>query len=292
MPLRVAEYGWCHRYEHSGGLFGLMRVRGMQMNDAHIYCTREQAVDEFAKVIELHEYYYKMLGITDYSMVLSLRDPTSSKYHGDESMWQEAEALTREAMERSNVPYTIDIGGAAFYGPKMDFQVKSAIGREFTASTNQIDLFMPGKFGLVYTGEDGTEHQPVCLHRAPLGTHERFIGFLIEHFAGRFPMWLAPEQVAVLPISPEQHEAAKNLHAELQVAGIRSVLEDGSDTLNKRVRDCQLRQIPAILVIGDKEVEADTVALRTLDGKTQYGLARTAFVERVLSAIRERTLTF
>lgn len=292
LPLRLAEYGWCHRYEQSGALTGMMRVRGMQMNDAHIYCTKEQAVEEFLNVMRLHEYYYQSLGITKYRMVLALRDPSSDKYHGDDAMWQEAEKLTREAMEQSGIPYTVDIGSAAFYGPKMDFEVVSAIGREFTASTNQVDLFMPMKFELKYTGEDGHEHTPVCIHRAPLGTHERFIGFLIEHFAGRFPLWLAPEQAAIVPITEGQHEAARNLHAELRAAGVRAVLEDGSDTLNKRIRNCQLRQIPATLVLGEKEVSADTVALRTLDGKTQYGVPRPALIERILAAKTERTLTF
>jgi threonyl-tRNA synthetase len=292
LPLRLTEYGWCHRYEQSGALFGLMRVRGMQMNDAHIYCTYEQAVDEFVAVLKLHEFYYQRLGITDYRMELSLRDPTSSKYHGDEAMWAQAEEFTRQAMEHSGIPFKVDIGGAAFYGPKMDFQVKSAIGREFTASTNQIDLFMPTKFNLKYMGEDGQEHVPACIHRAPLGTHERFIGFLIEHFAGRFPLWLAPEQVAVLPISTDQQAAAAELYEKLKEYGVRAVLEDGNDTLNKRVRDCQLRRIPAIVVLGEKEVSSGTVAMRTLDGKTEYGMPRQAFIDRIVRAKKERSLTF
>ncbi len=292
LPLRLAEYGWCHRYEQSGALFGLMRVRGMQMNDAHIYCTYEQAIEEFLNVMKLHEYYFEKLGITEYWMELSLRDPDSDKYHGDESMWQEAEALMREAMDNSKIPYKEDIGGAAFYGPKMDFQVKSAIGREFTMSTNQIDLFMPKKFGLKYMDESGEEKTPVCIHRAPLGTHERTIGFLIEHFAGKFPLWLAPEQVAVLPISAEHITAADNLFCELKASGFRVILKAEGQTLNKRIRDCQIARIPAIIIIGDKEVDNNTVALRTLNGKTEYGIKKDDFLKRMIRARDDRSLNF
>ncbi len=290
LPLRIAEYGWCHRYEQSGALFGLMRVRGMQMNDAHIYCEKKDAVKEFVDVIRLHQYYYEMLGITEYSMELALRDPQSDKYHGDDSMWAEAEELMRKAMELSKVPYTIDVGGAAFYGPKIDFQIKSVIGRSFTASTNQIDLFMPEKFGLTYAGEDGSVQVPVCIHRAPLGTHERFIGFLIEHFAGRFPLWLAPEQIAVLPISKEQGNGANELVQRLKERGLRAVLETG-DTLNKRVRDAQLRRIPLMVILGEKELSTGTVAVRTLDGKTTYGVSVDNFVQQVTLNRNKRKLT-
>jgi len=265
LPLRVAEYGWCHRYEQSGACFGLMRVRGMQMNDAHIYCTKEQAVDEFVDVLRLHEYYYKALGIKEYSMTLALRDPSDTKYHGDEKMWKEAEELTRAAMEKSGIPFTVTQGGAAFYGPKMDFEIKSAIGREFSASTCQLDLFMPTKFGLTYMGEDGKEHTPVCIHRAPLGTHERFVGFLIEHFAGKFPLWLSPEQVRILSVSEKTEKYAQEVHKDLRDAGIRAELNCGNETLNKKIRDAQLAQINYILVVGEKEQVDGTVNIRTRD---------------------------
>ena len=265
LPLRVAEYGWCHRYEQSGACFGLMRVRGMQMNDAHIYCTKEQAVEEFVQVLRLHEYYYKALGIKEYSMTLALRDPSDTKYHGDEKMWKEAEELTRAAMEKSGIPFTVTQGGAAFYGPKMDFEIKSAIGRKFSASTCQLDLFMPTKFGLTYMGEDGKEHTPVCIHRAPLGTHERFVGFLIEHFAGKFPLWLSPEQVRILSVSEKTEEYAKEVHKKFKDAGIRAELNCGNETLNKKIRDAQLAQINYILVVGEKEAADSTVNIRTRD---------------------------
>lgn len=289
LPLRLAEYGWCHRYEQSGTLFGLMRVRGMQMNDAHIYCAKEDAVKEFVDVIRLHEYYYQNLGITEYSMELALRDPDSDKYHGDEEMWVEAEELMREAMEESGVPYTVVKGGAAFYGPKIDFQIKSVIGREFTASTNQIDLFMPEKFDLQFQGEDGELHTPVCIHRAPLGTHERFIGFLIEHFAGRFPLWLAPEQIAILPISQAHEQGASEIASQLEAKGLRVVIELG-DTLKKRVREAQVRQIPLILIVGEKELSSQTVSVRTLDGNTVHGVPVEAFIEKTVQNRDDREL--
>ncbi|MCM2326084.1 MAG: threonine--tRNA ligase [Candidatus Woesearchaeota archaeon] len=292
MPLRVAEYGWCHRYEPSGTLFGLMRVRGMQMNDAHIYCRKDQAVKEFIDVIRLHEYYYKKLGITEYWMELALRDPTSNKYHGDDAMWAEAESLMREAMDKSGVKYKVEIGGAAFYGPKIDFQVKSAIGKVFTASTNQIDLFMPGKFELKYTGEDGKDHIPVVIHRAPLGTHERFIGFLIEHFAGKFPLWLAPVQVKIMTVSQKFDEHGEKLRQMFDEADIRVELDNRTESIPRKVRDAQLEKVPIMLTVGEKEVENDTVALRTLDGIVKFGLSPQELLEKMLMNIKGRELKF
>jgi threonyl-tRNA synthetase len=218
LPVRFAEYGWCHRYEDSGSLFGLMRVRGMQMNDAHIYIEKEKAVEEFVRVIKLHEYYYKVLGIENYQMELALRDPENmTKYHGNEQDWTDAETMTKEAMELSGVPFTIVNEGAAFYGPKMDFQIFSSIGRAFTASTNQLDLYMGKAFGLEYTDKDGSRKTPAIIHRAPLGTHERFIGFLIEHFAGKFPVWLSPVQVTLIPVRIDLHkDKADELYTKLK----------------------------------------------------------------------------
>ena len=264
LPVRLAEYGWCHRYEDSGSLFGLMRVRGMQMNDAHIYIQKEKAVEEFVNVIKMHEYYYKVLGITDYHMALALRDPKDmDKYHGDEQDWKDAEQMTIEAMEKSGVPYTIVHEGAAFYGPKMDFQINSSIGRVFTASTNQLDLFMGKQFGLQYTDSDGEKKIPAVIHRAPLGTHERFIGFLIEHFGGAFPLWLSPVQVKIIPIAEPHHEYAKNVASELKKVGIRVELDDSNDTLGKRVRETKMQKIPYTIIIGDKDVAANKVTLES-----------------------------
>ncbi len=262
LPLRVAEYGWCHRYEDSGSLFGLMRVRGMQMNDAHIYIQKEHAVEEFVKVIQLHEYYYKTLGIKNYEMELALRDPSKmDKYHGNEEDWKDAEKMTIEAMEQSGVPYKVANEGAAFYGPKMDFQIYSSIGRSFTASTNQLDLYMGKAFGLEYVDIDGKRKVPAIIHRAPLGTHERFIGFLIEHFAGNFPLWLSPVQVALLPISDKHHDYAQQVEETLKKAHLRTELDSSKEGLGKKIRATREMKTPYWCVIGDAEVTNGTVTL-------------------------------
>ena len=253
LPVRYTEYGWCHRYEDSGSLFGLMRVRGMQMNDAHIYVQKEEAVEEFVRVIQLHEYYYKILGIENYEMELALRDPEKmDKYHGNEEDWKDAERMTIEAMEKSGVPYKVVNEGAAFYGPKMDFQVYSSIGRAFTASTNQLDLFMGQRFELEYVDKDGERKVPAIIHRAPLGTHERFIGFLIEHFAGAFPLWLSPVQVRVLPVSDKHHEYARKVADMLKGGGVRAELDDASESLGKKIRAAKTEKLPYFLHVKIK----------------------------------------
>ena len=291
LPLRMAEYGTCHRFEDSGALMGLMRVRAMQMNDAHIYCTEEQAVEEFKAVIKLHEYYYKTLNITDYHMVLSLRNPNNKKYHGEAAMWDKAEALTRQAMEESGVQYIVENDGAAFYGPKMDFQIKSSIGREFTSSTCQLDLFMPMKFDLKYVDKDGTMKRPVCIHRSPLGTHERFIGFLIEHFAGAFPTWLAPEQVRILPVNAAHMDYGTKLAAEFREAGLRVHLEEPEESLGKRIRTAEKLKVPYMLVIGDKEVASGMINARNYFTGEQKEFARDEFSRIIQDEIRTKKIT-
>lgn len=261
LPVRLAEYGTCHRFEDSGSLLGLMRVRAMSMNDAHIYCTEEQAAAEFINVMKLHRYYYDLLDIQDYWMVLALRNPKNKKYHGDNEMWEKAERITREAMEASGIDYIVEEDGAAFYGPKVDFQIKSSIGREFTASTCQLDLFMPMKFDLKYVDRDGQFRRPACIHRAPLGTHERFVGFLIEHFAGAFPLWLAPEQVRILPVGEGFVGYAKKVEEALRAQGIR-VSTDIDETLGKRIRQAEKMKIPYMLVVGEKEQESGRINAR------------------------------
>ena len=270
LPVRYAEYGWCHRYEDSGSLFGLMRVRGMQMNDAHIYVQREHAVEEFVRVIKLHEYYYQVLGIKEYSMELALRDPENmTKYHGDEEDWKEAERMTIEAMEQSGVPFTVVNEGAAFYGPKMDFQITSSIGRTFTASTNQLDLYMGKKFGLEYADKDGQKKTPAIIHRAPLGTHERFIGFLIEHFGGNFPLWLSPEQIRVIPVADTHMAYATEVYEALKGVGIRAVLDTSNESMGKKIRNAKMGRLPYFAVVGDTEVADHTVTLESRDGTSE-----------------------
>lgn len=289
LPVRYAEYGWCHRYEDSGSLFGLMRVRGMQMNDAHIYIQKEDAVEEFVRVIKLHEYYYKALGIENYEMELALRDPAKmDKYHGDEEDWIDAERMTIEAMEKSGVPFKVVNEGAAFYGPKMDFQIYSSIGRSFTASTNQLDLFMGKRFGLEYTDKDGTKKTPAIIHRAPLGTHERFIGFLIEHFAGAFPLWLSPVQVRILPVSEKHAEYATSVRSALKDAGVR-VEVDANESLGKRIRAAKQEKLPYVLVVGDKEIESNQVSIESRDRGQEGAVPLAEFVERVSQEIKDRT---
>lgn len=290
LPLRVAEYGWCHRYEDSGSLFGLMRVRGMQMNDAHIYVQKEDAVEEFVRVIKLHEYYYKMLGITNYEMELALRDPVKmDKYHGDESDWKDAERMTIEAMEKSGVPYKVVNEGAAFYGPKMDFQIYSSIGRSFTASTNQLDLYMGKRFELEYTDKDGMRKTPAIIHRAPLGTHERFIGFLIEHFGGIFPTWLSPVQVAVIPVKEEHVAEAGKIAGALRDANVRVDLLGGNDSLGKRIHAAKAQNTPYTIVLGGKEIESGTLTIEKRDSSKLEGVVLADFIRDITTEIKERS---
>ncbi len=291
LPVRFAEYGWCHRYEDSGSLFGLMRVRGMQMNDAHIYIQKEHAVEEFVKVIKLHEYYYKILGIENYQMELALRDPNNmGKYHGNEEDWKDAEAMTKEAMEKSGVPFTVVNEGAAFYGPKMDFQIFSSIGRAFTASTNQLDLYMGKAFNLEYTDQDGTKKIPAIIHRAPLGTHERFIGFLIEHFAGAFPTWLSPTQVSVIPVRADKHtEFAQKLLTELRESGIRVDMDDSDNSLGKRINGAKAQKTPYVIVLGDKEMESGLLTVETR-GEKITDITTSDFINKVLVEIKNKKL--
>lgn len=268
LPLRLAEYGTCYRYESSGELFGLMRVRGFAQNDSHIYCTEEQAVKEFVDVMKLHEYYYKTLGINDYHLVLALRDPNNKeKYHGNEEMWVKAEKLMREAVKQVDIPMVEEIGSAAFYGPKIDFVIHSKIGREFAISTNQIDLFMGERFGLKYADKDGTEKTPVIIHRAPLGSHERFIGFLIEHFGGAFPTWLSPLQVKVLPISEKHLDYANQVTKLLKDQSIRVELDERAETLGNKIRMAQNEKVPYMIVLGDKEIENKEISVRNRAGE-------------------------
>ena len=291
LPVRVAEYGLCHRYEDSGSLFGLMRVRGMEMNDAHIYCSYEDAVNEFIQVIKLHEFYYQALGIKDYHMELALRDPKNlDKYHGAEEDWELAEKMTREAMEKSGVPYTVVNEGAAFYGPKMDFQIKSVTGRTFTASTNQLDLYAGKKFNLKYTDKDGSEKTPVVIHRAPLGTHERFIGFLIEQFAGAFPVWMSPTQVMVIPVSDKFEDYSNEVVKSLKMSGVRASIDNRNETLGARVRDAQNDKVPYMAIIGQKEVDSGTITLRKRNSKDLVAMPKAEFEALVLNKIKDKSL--
>ena len=264
LPVRLSEYGTCYRYEKSGQLFGLMRVRSMQMNDAHIYCTKEQFKDEFLAVCNMYLYYFDIFGIDKYQLRLGLHDPNDlgGKYIDEPELWQQTEAEVREALIEGNFEHEEIAGEAAFYGPKIDVQVWSAIGKEFTLATNQVDFAIPKRFGLTFTDEGGREQTPLCIHRAPLSTHERFIGFLTEHFGGDFPLWLAPVQVAVLPVSEKVIDYARNVETTLKDMGIRVQLNDQPDKVGAKIRQAELQRINVMLIVGEKEAQDNRVALR------------------------------
>ena len=269
LPLRLAEYGTCYRYEQSGELFGLMRVRSLQMNDAHIYCTLDQFEEEFLAVCQMYLRYFELFGLENYLMRLSTHAPSGlgAKYVDDREKWLRTEDMVRGAMARGGINYEEVPDEAAFYGPKIDVEVWSAIGRQFTIATNQVDFAVPGRFGLTYTSAAGSEETPICIHRAPLGTHERFIGFLIEHYAGAFPVWLAPVQAVVLPIAERHAEYGSQLHQQLLATGVRAELDAASETLNKRIRQAQTQKVPYMLIAGDREVEEGKVAIRQRSGE-------------------------
>ena len=264
LPLRLAEYGTCYRYEKSGELFGLMRVRSMQMNDAHIYCTQEQFAQEFMAVIKLYLEYFRIFGIKKYVMRFSThsKDGLGKKYIDNEELWKKTEKMVRDTLTKEKVPFVESADEAAFYGPKIDVEIWSAIGREFSLATNQVDFAVPERFGLTYVDKDGKEKTPICIHRAPLGTHERTIGFLIEHYAGAFPLWLSPIQVSVIPIGEKHLQYAEKIQKELKDNKIRAELRNENETLGKKIRLAEMQKIPYLLIVGDKEVAAKTVSVR------------------------------
>jgi len=292
LPLRYAEYGTCYRYEDSGALFGLMRVRSMQMNDAHIYCTEKQFEAEFVKVTELYLKYFEIFGIEKFSMRLSLHDPKKlgDKYLDDGELWIKTEDMVRKAMKKSGVKFIEEADEAAFYGPKIDIQVWSAIGREFTLSTNQVDFGIPKRMGLTYTDEKGEEAIPLCIHRAPLSTHERFIGFLIEHFGGAFPAWLAPVQAVIIPVADAHEDYARKFAEEMFEKGIRVEVMAADETLGKRIRNSEKLKIPYMLVVGDDEKKKGTITARSYHSKEQKEYKKDAFLESLVTEIKERRL--
>jgi threonyl-tRNA synthetase len=292
LPVRFAEYGHCYRFEDSGALFGLMRVRSMCMNDAHIYCSLEQFEKEFLSVIDIYKTYFEIFGIDKYVMRLSLhaKSGLGKKYVDEPKLWLETEKLVRQAMEKSDVEYTEAEDEAAFYGPKIDVEIWSAIGREFTLATNQLDFAVPKRFGLTYVDKDGKDQTPLCIHRAPLSTHERMIGFLIEHFAGAFPTWLAPVQVSVLPVSDKFLDWAKEVQGALEEKGVRVKLDDSAESLGKKIRNAEKKKVPWMLVIGEKEVEGKSVAARSYHTKEQDVMKYDKFEKMVLKEISERAL--
>jgi len=264
LPYRIAEYGTVYRYEQSGELFGLMRVRCLHMNDAHIYCTKDQFNDEFRAVNDMYLKYFKIFGIEKYVMRLSLhsKDKLGIKYVNEPQLWIETEEMVRNVLKESNIPFVEVQDEAAFYGPKIDVQIYSVIGREFTLATNQVDFSQGRSFKLEYSTPDNKTETPLIIHRAPLGTHERFIGFLLEHYAGRLPAWLAPVQVKILPISDKFLEYGKTILQHLKKADIRAEIDDRNEKIGKKIRDAEIMKVPYMLVIGEKEMSEGKVSVR------------------------------
>ena len=290
LPLRLAEYGTCYRYEKSGQLFGLMRVRSMQMNDAHIYCSEEQFEQEFMGVIALYHKYFELFGIDKYVMRLSLHSKAGlgKKYVDNERLWLKTEDMVRRAMTNGNVPFVEVEDEAAFYGPKIDVQIWSVIGKEFTLATNQVDFAQPARFDLKFTNKEGNDEVPLCIHRAPLSTHERMIGFLLEHYAGNFPVWLSPEQVRVIPITDGQNEYAEGIVKQLRGQGIRVSADLSAQRMNAKIRSAQLMKVPYMLVVGANEAAAGQVSLRGRDGSQQNNIPLAEFAARAKDRIARR----
>jgi threonyl-tRNA synthetase len=293
LPLRLAEYGHVYRFEDSGALSGLLRVRGMCMNDAHIYCTEDQIEDEFVAVMDMHRKVYDILGLADYYMRFSTWDPLDpkgrEKYVDNPEAWEKSQDMVRRAMLRTDVPFREVKGEAAFYGPKIDVQFRTVTGREETASTNQLDFAVPARMNLTYRGADNAEHHPYVIHRAPLGTHERFVAFLIEHFGGAFPTWLAPVQVRVLTVANAFDEPARKFVGDLRQRMIRAEFDSSSETMGKKIREAVTQKIPNILVIGEREVADGTVALRRYGSRDQRTMPIAQFLDTLERSIRERT---
>jgi threonyl-tRNA synthetase len=291
LPLRLAEYGTCYRYEKSGQLFGLLRVRSMQMNDAHIYVAVEDFEEEFMGVIDLYMEYFRIFSIEKYVMQLSTYDPSGlgKKYVNNEKLWIQTEDMVRRVMQDNHVPFVEVKNEAAFYGPKIDVEIWSATGKEYTLATNQVDFAVPERFELNFTNKEGQPETPLCLHRAPLSTHERLIGFLIEHYAGAFPPWLAPEQVRVIPITDSQNAYADQVAQRLFDSGLRSQADNSTDRMNAKIRKAQLLKIPYMIILGDKEMKSDTISLRKRDGSQAQQILLEEFINDLKATIRFRS---
>ncbi len=290
LPIRLAEYGTCYRYEDSGALMGLMRVRSLQMNDAHIYCTEAQFEHEFMAVIDMYLRYFEIFDIQDYVMRLSKHsvDGLGKKYVDNRDLWLRTEAMVRNAMTNGGINFVEVEDEAAFYGPKIDVQITSAIGREFTLATNQVDFAVPSRMNLFYIDEHNDKKTPLCLHRAPLSTHERMIGFLIEHFAGDFPLWLAPEQIRIVPIADRHNGYAHTLEKRLRDAGLRVDVDTRSERMNAKVRDAELRKIPYTIVLGDREEEKQQLSFRSRKESDQNGVDVARFIEHLTRNVANR----
>jgi threonyl-tRNA synthetase len=292
LPYRLAEYGTCYRYEQSGELFGLMRVRCLHMNDAHIYCSKEQFAQEFKAVNEMYIKYFKIFGVDKFVMRLSLHDPKKlgQKYVNEPELWKETEEMVRKVLIDTNTPFVEVQDEAAFYGPKIDVQIWSVIGKEFTLATNQVDFAQGRSFKLSFTNKDNQAEVPLIIHRAPLGTHERFIGFLLEHYAGKFPTWLAPLQVKILPISDKFMDYANTILQKLKNADIRVEIDDRNEKVGKKIRDTELARVPYMLVIGEKEMNEGKASIRRQGIGDLGAKDMDEFIAEISKEIKERSM--
>jgi threonyl-tRNA synthetase len=283
LPIRIAELGTMHRYELSGALSGLQRVRGMTLNDAHIFVRPDQIKEEFKRVVRLVQEVYKDFDLNDYSFRLSYRDPEDTeKYFDDDEMWTRAQGMIKEAMDELDVEYFEAEGEAAFYGPKLDVQVKTALGKEETLSTVQLDFLLPERFDLTYVGEDGKQHRPVVIHRGVVSTMERFVAFLIEEYKGAFPTWLAPTQVQVIPVSPGVHfDYAKEVKEKLQAAGLRVDIDDRNEKIGYKIREAQMSKVPYMLVVGDNEIKETAVNVRKYGEQKSETISLDEFITHI-----------
>ncbi len=290
LPYRLAEFGTVYRYEKSGELSGLTRVRGFTIDDSHLFVAPEQLEEEFIGVVDLIQYVFGSIGFHDFRARLGTNDPASDKYAGEPEMWARGINAIRQAADKLGLKYSVEEGEAAFYGPKLDFIFRDALKREWQLGTVQVDFLLPERFDLEYTGEDGQKHRPVMIHRAPFGSMERFVGILIEHFNGAFPPWLAPVQAMVIPIADRHVEYARGVAEQLAAAGIRAEVDDSSERMNKKIREAQLQKIPYMLVVGDKESEAGAVAVRTRDNEDRGAQPVADFVAELAARVAERSL--
>ena len=290
LPLRLTEFGTVYRHEQSGELNGLVRARGFTQDDSHIYCRPDQLVDEICNAIDLTQFVFGTLGFSDVHTRLSMHDPANqAKYGGTEEVWEQAEKDVKEAADRMGIEYFIGVGEASFYGPKIDFIVRDALGRKWQLGTVQVDYVMPERFDLTYIGSDGQKHRPVVIHRAPFGSMERFIGVLIEHTAGNFPLWLAPVQAVVLPIAEDVHDYAATVYQALQAAGIRTELDTRSEKIGKKIRDAEIAKVPCMIVIGQKEQESGEVSLRRHRIGDEGRFSVSGLIEKLLKEITGKT---
>lgn len=290
LPLRLAEFGTVYRYEKSGELSGLTRVRGFTQDDAHLFVTEDQLLDEFINVADLIQRVFSTLGMSDFRVRVGKRDPNSDKYVGDPAGWEKATDAIIEACERMGLNYTVEEGEAAFYGPKLDFIVRDVLKREWQLGTVQVDYNLPERFELEYIGPDGEPHRPIMIHRAPFGSLERFMGILIEHFAGAFPVWLAPVQVAMIPVADRHIEYAEQVAAKLKAKGIRVEVDSSSNRMGNKIRLAQGQKIPYMLIVGDRDIEANAVSVRLRDGNDLGAMPVDEFVTRLEESVKVRSL--